>query len=88
MLNLSSDTTLERKKFKNTPREHTQTPTETYVNCFLLYVFYFHSRERPCLKKILIILLFHSLCNIIKMKRKTHFKSLRLITLDQIYLLR
>ena len=74
MLNLSSDTTLKRKKFKiHIGNIHKHLQTHIWIG-FLLYVFYFHSRKRPCLKKTLIILLFHSLCNIIKMKRKTHFK--------------
>ena len=62
MLNLSSDTTLERKKFKI----HIRNVHKYQI--FLLYELYFHSQERWCLKNIL---LFHNLCNIIKMKRDT-----------------
>ena len=42
MLNLSSDTTLERKKIQNSHREHTQTTTDTYVNWFFTLI---HERD-------------------------------------------
>ena len=58
MLNLSSDTTLERKKLKIHIRninKHLQTD----VNFFFIFEFYDHPRDNHALKKIPIILLFH-----------------------------